>query len=57
MSTETQTRSGQQLIKDARARIEEIDPSQVNELLEAARSNGSADDAPVIIDVREQQEF
>ena len=57
MSTETQTRSGQQLIKDARSRIEEIDPSQVNEILEAARSNGSADDAPVILDVREQQEF
>ena len=57
MSTETQTRSGQQLIKDARSRIEEIDPSQVNELLEGSRNNGSADVAPVILDVREQQEF
>jgi molybdopterin/thiamine biosynthesis adenylyltransferase/rhodanese-related sulfurtransferase len=57
VSTETQTRSGQQLIKDARSRIEELDPSQVNEILEAARANGSADDAPVILDVREQQEF
>jgi sulfur-carrier protein adenylyltransferase/sulfurtransferase len=57
VSTETQTRSGQQLIKDARARLEEIDPSQVHETLEHARTNGSADDAPVILDVREQQEF
>jgi hypothetical protein len=45
------------LVKEARSRIEEIDPSQVSELLEGARSNGSADSAPVILDVREQQEF
>jgi molybdopterin/thiamine biosynthesis adenylyltransferase/rhodanese-related sulfurtransferase len=57
VSTETQARSGAQLIKDARARLEELDPSQVNEVLEHARDNGSADDAPVILDVREQQEF
>ena len=57
MSTDTPTRSGQQLIKDARARIEEIDPSQVNETLEHARTNGSVEAAPVILDVREQQEF
>jgi len=57
VSTDTPTRSGQQLIKEARARLEELDPSQVNETLAHARSNGSADDAPVILDVREQQEF
>ena len=57
MSTETQPRSGHQLIKDARAGLEELDPAQVNETLEQARSNGSADDAPVILDVREQEEF
>ena len=58
MSTETQTRSGQQLIKDARARIEELDPSEVKRDRSTQRaSNGSADDAPVILDVREQQEF
>jgi molybdopterin/thiamine biosynthesis adenylyltransferase/rhodanese-related sulfurtransferase len=57
MSTDTPIRSGQQLIKEARARLEELDPSQVNETLEHARTNGSADDAPVILDVREQAEF
>ena len=57
MSTDTQARSGQQLIKEARARLEELDPSQVHEILQVARSNGDADRAPVILDVREQHEF
>ena len=35
-------RSGQQLIKDARARIEEIDPSQVNEIARARRAATAA---------------
>src|SRR2546427_10965081 len=50
-------RSGQQLIKDARSRVEEVDPSEVKETLDLAGRNGSADEAPVILDVREQQEY
>jgi molybdopterin/thiamine biosynthesis adenylyltransferase/rhodanese-related sulfurtransferase len=50
-------RSGQQLIKEARARVEEIDPSEVKQTLDLAGSNGSAEEAPVILDVREQHEF
>jgi molybdopterin/thiamine biosynthesis adenylyltransferase/rhodanese-related sulfurtransferase len=50
-------RTGQQLVKDARSRIEEIDPSEVKQVLDLAGSNGSADEAPVILDVREQQEY
>ncbi len=57
MTSDTQTRSGQQLIKDARSQIEEVDPSQVNDLLALRDSNGNADQAPVILDVREQQEY
>ena len=50
-------RTGQQLIKDARGRITELDPSEVKEALDHASGNGSADQAPVILDVREQHEF
>jgi molybdopterin/thiamine biosynthesis adenylyltransferase/rhodanese-related sulfurtransferase len=50
-------RSGQELIKEARSRIEEIDPSEVKQALDLAGANGSADEAPVILDVREQHEF
>ncbi len=57
MSTQATARSGQQLIKDARSRIEELDPSEVKQTLDRAGQNGSADDAPVILDVREQHEF
>ncbi len=57
MSTETRPVSGQQLIKDARARIEELDPSEVKQLLDHRATNGNAALAPVILDVREQQEF
>jgi molybdopterin/thiamine biosynthesis adenylyltransferase/rhodanese-related sulfurtransferase len=56
-SEKTTVRSGQQLIKEARSRIHEIDPSEVKEVLDSARGNGRAQDAPVILDVREQQEF
>jgi molybdopterin/thiamine biosynthesis adenylyltransferase/rhodanese-related sulfurtransferase len=57
VSTETRPVSGQQLIKDARARIEELDPSEVKQLLDHRATNGNAALAPVILDVREQQEF
>jgi molybdopterin/thiamine biosynthesis adenylyltransferase/rhodanese-related sulfurtransferase len=50
-------RTGQQLIKEARSRITELDPSDVKEVLDHAAGNGSADRAPVILDVREQHEF
>jgi len=53
VTTDTTIRSGQQLIKEARARLEELDPAQVNEILQHARSNGNADQAPVILDVRD----
>jgi molybdopterin/thiamine biosynthesis adenylyltransferase/rhodanese-related sulfurtransferase len=55
--SETGTRSGQQLIKEARSRIEELDPSEVKQTLDVSESNGSADEAPVLLDVREQQEY
>jgi sulfur-carrier protein adenylyltransferase/sulfurtransferase len=57
MSAETGIRSGQQLIKDARSRIEELDPSEVKQTLDIAEGNGSADEAPVLLDVREQHEY
>jgi rhodanese-related sulfurtransferase len=50
-------RTGQQLIKEARSRITELDPSEVKEVLDHAAGNGNADQAPVILDVREQQEY
>jgi molybdopterin/thiamine biosynthesis adenylyltransferase/rhodanese-related sulfurtransferase len=50
-------KSGQQLVKEARSRIEEIDPSEVKQTLDLAERNGSAEEAPVILDVREQHEF
>jgi molybdopterin/thiamine biosynthesis adenylyltransferase/rhodanese-related sulfurtransferase len=56
-SEKTTVRSGQQLIKEARSRIHEIDPSEVKDVLDSARGNGRAEDAPVILDVREQHEF
>ena len=55
--TQETPRSGQQLVKDARSRIVELDPSDVKEILDVRDSNGHADQAPVILDVREQQEF
>ena len=57
MTPETTPRSGQQLIKDARSRIEELDPSEVKEILDHRGTNGDAAEAPVILDVREQQEY
>jgi sulfur-carrier protein adenylyltransferase/sulfurtransferase len=57
VTTDTTTRSGQQLIKEARSRIEELDPSEVKQTLDRASENGNADDAPVILDVREQDEY
>ncbi len=57
VSTQEKVRSGQQLIKDARSKVEELDPSAVKEVLDAASANGNADQAPVILDVREQQEY
>ena len=56
-SKNAQIRSGQQLVKEARARVEEIDPSEVRAQLDLAQGNGSAEQAPVILDVREQHEF
>jgi molybdopterin/thiamine biosynthesis adenylyltransferase/rhodanese-related sulfurtransferase len=50
-------RSGQQLIREIRSKVEEVDPSDVNEVLDQAAQNGSAEEAPVIVDVREQHEF
>jgi molybdopterin/thiamine biosynthesis adenylyltransferase/rhodanese-related sulfurtransferase len=57
VTSDTKARSGQQLIKDARSRIEELDPSAVKEILDHRGTNGSAEQAPVILDVREQQEY
>ncbi len=57
MSSETTTRSGQQLIKEARSRVDELDPSEVKRTLDVRESNGSADEAPVLLDVREQHEY
>jgi sulfur-carrier protein adenylyltransferase/sulfurtransferase len=57
VTTDTTTRSGQQLIKEARSRIEELDPSEVKQTIDGAAANGSVDDAPVILDVREQDEY
>ena len=57
VTTDTTIRSGQQLIKEARSRIEELDPSEVKQTLDRASQNGNADDAPVILDVREQDEY
>ena len=57
MTQDTTTRSGQQLIKDARSRIEELDPAEVKQVLALRDSNGHAAQAPVILDVREQQEY
>jgi molybdopterin/thiamine biosynthesis adenylyltransferase/rhodanese-related sulfurtransferase len=57
VATHEKTRSGQQLIKEARSKIEELDPTAVKETLDAASQNGNAETAPVILDVREQQEY
>jgi len=53
----TTSRSGQQLIKEVRSRIEEIDPSAVKEELELRDRNGNAEKAIALIDVREQHEY
>jgi sulfur-carrier protein adenylyltransferase/sulfurtransferase len=55
--TKKNARSGQQVIREARERIEEVDPSQVKEALDVKEANGSADAAFTLVDVREQQEF
>jgi sulfur-carrier protein adenylyltransferase/sulfurtransferase len=47
-------RSGSQLIKEIRAKVKEVDPSEVREL---QSSNGNAPDDLVIVDVREQGEW
>src|SRR2546425_6985345 len=47
-------RSGSQLIKEIRAKVKEVDPSEVRELQSA---NGNAPDDLVIVDVREQNEW
>jgi molybdopterin/thiamine biosynthesis adenylyltransferase/rhodanese-related sulfurtransferase len=62
MATETTaTRSGQQLIKEIRARVEEVDPSEVKSDLDLrnrnAEQNGKAGEGLTLVDVREQQEF
>jgi molybdopterin/thiamine biosynthesis adenylyltransferase/rhodanese-related sulfurtransferase len=57
VTTDTTARSGQQLIKEARSRIEELDPSEVKQILDHAKTNGNAQQAPVILDVREQVEY
>jgi sulfur-carrier protein adenylyltransferase/sulfurtransferase len=57
VSSEITTRSGQQLIKEARSRVDELDPSEVKRTLDVRESNGSADEAPVLLDVREQHEY
>jgi molybdopterin/thiamine biosynthesis adenylyltransferase/rhodanese-related sulfurtransferase len=50
-------RSGQELIKEARSRVTEIDPAEVKHVLDQAAGNGSADQAPVVLDVREEHEY
>ncbi len=58
MTTEgTRHRSGRELIKEIRSRVEEIDPTAVQQELDVRESNGSADKAVAVIDVREQHEF
>jgi molybdopterin/thiamine biosynthesis adenylyltransferase/rhodanese-related sulfurtransferase len=57
MSNDAGRRSGQQLIKEIRSRVDEVDPTEVKQELDHARGNGSAGAAPAIIDVREQHEF
>ena len=47
-------RSGSQLIKEIRAKVKEVDPSEVRELQSA---NGNAPEDLVIVDVREQSEW
>jgi molybdopterin/thiamine biosynthesis adenylyltransferase len=47
-------RSGSQLIKEIRAQVKEVDPSEVREL---QSRNGDAPEDVAIVDVREQQEF
>jgi molybdopterin/thiamine biosynthesis adenylyltransferase/rhodanese-related sulfurtransferase len=47
-------RSGSQLIKEIRAKVKEVDPSEVREL---QSQNGSSEDDLVIVDVREQVEW
>jgi molybdopterin/thiamine biosynthesis adenylyltransferase/rhodanese-related sulfurtransferase len=56
-TTPPRQRSGQQLIKEARGRVEELDPSEVKQALDVRESNGSAEEAPVLLDVREQHEY
>src|SRR5436309_1831711 len=57
MAGERSVRSGQQLIREIRSRVEEVDPAEVKRALDRGQENGSAQDAPVIVDVREQHEF
>jgi molybdopterin/thiamine biosynthesis adenylyltransferase/rhodanese-related sulfurtransferase len=55
--TSRRRRSGQELIKEIRSRVEEVDPTEAQRELELRESNGSADRAVALIDVREQHEF
>jgi molybdopterin/thiamine biosynthesis adenylyltransferase/rhodanese-related sulfurtransferase len=57
MATKSDIRSGQQLIKEVRSRVDEVDPSEVKQELDLGGRNGSADEAVVLVDVREQHEF
>jgi molybdopterin/thiamine biosynthesis adenylyltransferase/rhodanese-related sulfurtransferase len=57
VSTRQAARSGQQLIKEIRARVEEVDPTEVKNELDPRDQNGHADKAIALIDVREQHEF
>jgi sulfur-carrier protein adenylyltransferase/sulfurtransferase len=49
--------SGSDLVRKAKEQIEEVDPREVHDALDHSRNGGSPDDAPVIVDVREQHEF
>jgi len=49
--------SGAELVRKAKEQIEEVDPRAVHDAIAHSRNGGSPDDAPVIVDVREQHEF
>ncbi len=49
--------SSAELLRQVKSRIDEIDPSEVHELIGHANGNGNGTVAPVLIDVRETDEF
>ena len=55
--TSSSRRSGQELIKEIRSQVAEVDPTEVQGELDLRERNGSAAKAPALIDVREQHEF